>query len=125
MGNQSVSITAGVSASNTDVVASDFQSNTSSTAFANRDITDITASQYHDWTLSAGGIATISLTSVTKFAMRMSGDVDGVEPVVAAGNLPYWWCASSETSGTSQDPKLVVTYATPDGYKNLLMTGVG
>lgn len=64
------------------------------------------ASGYNDMTLNATGISKISLTGITKFGIINSLDLSNTTP--SGRNAVN--CYFARQSGTSQDPKLVVTY---------------
>src|SRR5207302_1872359 len=80
----------------TTALANDFSSGTWST------------SAYNDWSLYAtSGISNISLTGVSKFGYRMVNlDINNVAP----GGSNDYNAKSADTTGTSNDPKLVLTY---------------
>ncbi len=62
-------------------------------------------------TLNAAGLAVISKTGTTKFALRVKGDVDAAAPT---GNYNYMYPFSNE-KGAGYLPKLVVTYTPAAG----------
>jgi len=88
-----------------------------------------TNSAYNDFSLNATGRGNISKTDISKFGARNANyDVAAVAPTWSSGSLfCYFQVASSDTAGTTQDPKLVVTYTTGGGAKvrNLLFLNVG
>lgn len=124
-GNQSSVITVGVTASNTALADSDFQSNTSGTTFASIDVTSLSVGTYTDYSLDAAGIANVSLTGISKFAAKLSGDAANSEPSLAANTVVTIRCHSADAAGTTSDPKLVVTYGVLGGPANVLLLGVG
>ena len=70
---------------------------------------------YTDWTLNGTGLAYIDKTDVTKYAMRMSGDIDNTAPTpwsfATAGGLTAY---SNEEDGVGDNrPTLSVTYTNP------------
>lgn len=74
-----------------------------------------------DFALNATGISAISKTSITKLAIRESNfDAPDSAPGVAGfTGTDEAYCSSSDAAGTSNDPKLVVTYSTVSGPANL------
>jgi len=106
---------------------------TSNTALANGDFTklgtvdfgrsvqqdSITDSAYNDITVNAAGLLKISSTSVTKFGTRYGWDFDNLDPWSNGATWAAGYCDNaitgnrSEHAGTSQDPKLVVTWTAP------------
>ncbi|MFH2030841.1 MAG: hypothetical protein ABIJ40_09550 [Bacteroidota bacterium] len=69
---------------------------------------------YNDFTFNATGISNISKTSISKFSQRNANyDVAAVAPtwLSSAGSHLAGWAA--DRAGTSQDPKLVITYSLP------------
>lgn len=68
---------------------------------------------YNDFTLNATGRGNISKTGVSKFSGRnVNYDVSNVEPTYEASKVAWVSAKSADVTGTSQDPKLVVTYTT-------------
>ena len=75
---------------------------------------DITSSQYNDWTLNSTGLSNISITSVSKFGMRIDGDVTNTAPMTwTSNNYQALQGSAADTAGTTQDPKLVVEHTSP------------
>lgn len=109
-GTTAVDIVSGSPASNTAIVADDYDQ-CGSTSFGS---IASTSNGYNDFTLSAAGIATISKTGVSKFCARHNGDLNNTTPAARH----YSYMRSADLSGTSTDPKLVVTYTV--GRKILL-----
>lgn len=111
-------------ATNTDIVAADYNkcgsAVTNPTEGATRiDMGSITHndSTYNTWTLDATGRGWISLTGVTKLGLREGHDC--INSAVVGDNICGFY--SAEYTGTSADPKLVVTY-TPPTPKSLSVT---
>jgi len=110
LGSPDLHLAASNPASNTGLVVADFP-NVSRTSFGSITYANFTASQYNNITLNASGISNISKTGISKFSLQLSWDLNN--------SFGGTWIASSwatmninsaETAGTSQDPKLVVTY---------------
>lgn len=84
-------------------------------------VSSFTNNTYFVFTLNASGISWISKTGISKFGIRMANDIDNTEPT----SRYYRQLAFSETSGTSNDPYLTVTYAPAAGRgSRLAMLGV-
>lgn len=113
-GNTTVSynVTATNPASNDNLVASDHQT-VSNTKFATDILTsDMTSGQYTDWTFNNDGKSNISKTGISKFALRVSEEIDGSSPTWVSGigygiNSAYY----ADQTGTANDPKLVVVHS--------------
>jgi len=111
----SIEIVSANPASNTDLVASDY-SCVGNTSFSSLtfDSFGYTNNVYNDFVLNSSGINNIT-TSVSKFAGRWSGDLNGTAPT---GNNQMR-CYNADTSNNK--PKLTVTYTLP---ANLIPTNV-
>ena len=101
-------------ASDTTLVAADY-SQVGSTSQTGSPITyaNWTASAYNDFTFDATGRSNISKTGISKFAARNANyDVTGTPPAWAEGTsrLNGYF---SDAIGTTNDPKLVITYTLP------------
>lgn len=92
-----------------------------STKFATDiDLTDLNTGQYNDFALNASGLAAISKTGITKFAARISGDIENTAPTWATGETARVAGRYADFTGTDNDPKLVVNYTIPSGFLALL-----
>jgi hypothetical protein len=101
------------SPASTSALATTDIDNVGNTSFAAVAYDSVSTSGYSDWTLDASGRANISKTGISKFGIRDSWDLAGTFGGVWTSNSVcqiYW--DSAATSGTSTDPKLVVTYTT-------------
>lgn len=100
-------------ASNTGLVAGDFDS-LGSTAFATTiTYANLADSGYTDFTLNASGIAAIPVDGVAKFGVRNANyDVAASSPVWASAKTAGYQVYMSE-QGAGYKPKLVVTYTIP------------
>lgn len=117
----SASLVTSAPASNTQVVSGDYDS-----LGATKQASDVTlasigllavAGGYADWTLNGTGLGNISKTAVTKFGLRLTSDCDNVEPTWAAGDQRSQFSqAMAEATGTTTDPKLVVTHSGSTAY---------
>lgn len=94
--------------SNTALVGSDYSS-VGGTNFASPspDITALTLNTYTNINLNSSGL--ISTTGITKLALKEGHNAGAL---IANGTVNSITVSSAEVSGTSQDPKLVVTYTT-------------
>jgi hypothetical protein len=110
-GTPSLALVGSTPAANNTLAASDY-GNVGTTEYASR-ITygSITASAYNNFTENATGRANVSLTSITKRGLREGKyDISAGTPPWSSGNRYSVNIQFADTSGTSQDPKLVVTY---------------
>lgn len=73
-------------------------------------------SSYNNFNLNASGVAYIaSSTGITKIGTRYACDFDNTPPSTATPYYTFTACYSADQTGTSQDPKLVVTYRLAGG----------
>jgi hypothetical protein len=97
-------------ASNNNLVSADY-GQTGSTPFASVTYSSWTSSVYNDFTLDSNGIANVSKTGISKFATRLNWDTDNsVGGTWVSGAEVYFDTKGADASGTTQDPKLVITY---------------
>lgn len=96
-------------ASNTALVDQDYDQ-VGSTSFASMAGWTASDSTYRDFTLNANGRANVSKTGVSKFGARGSRDLLDQAPTVGANQS---LCRYADFAGTTDDPKLVVTYTLP------------
>ncbi|MBI3654091.1 MAG: hypothetical protein HY231_23925 [Acidobacteria bacterium] len=81
----------------------------------------LSANTYADFTLNSTGRGNISKTGVSHFGLRASQDVSNTQPTLGTdpgfsnqgGEVCYFY--GSETTGTTSDPKLVITYTPAAG----------
>lgn len=108
-------------ASNTAIGTADHDQ-VGSISFGSKALSTFSNSTFADFTLNASGIAAITATGVSKFALRGSRDIDDVDPTgVNRFDVTY-------ADSASNDPKLVVTHAasaTSSPLSNLLTMDVG
>ncbi len=102
-------------ASNTSLVGADFSQVGSISQTGNPiSFNNFTNSVYNNFTFNTTGKGNISKTGISKFGARNANyDVANVEPTWSLNQLSYININFAETAGTSQDPKLVVTYTSP------------
>jgi len=117
LGSPDTHIVSSTPASNTTLAASDY-GQIGSVSFGSLTWASIVDNVYNDFTLNASGINNISLIGISKFAVRNSWDINNsfTGTWVADGNTNRVFQAA-ESAGTSQDPKLVVTYTVPANPK--------
>ena len=103
-------------ASNTVLSATDYAT-LGTTRFVDTDKTYQTWSSsttvYMNFTLNSSGVANISLDGISKFGGRCAFDIDNSPPAEATGRRFYVQNYFAENTGTTKDPKLVVTYTLP------------
>ena len=111
-----ITLSGGALASNTAIVAGDWNGMTalnSPTEFASRfDIGSWDNTGANDITFNASGRSAINLTGVTTICGRASQELDGSEPA-AANSYSGVHSYNADQTGTTSDPKLVVTHAAP------------
>ncbi len=107
-GQDTINIVSSNPASNTALATTDF-GNVGSTLYASAaDISSVSTSAYTNFTLNGTGQAAISTTGATKFGVREGHDLAYSRPANSSQNTVNF--SSADTSGTSQDPKLEITY---------------
>lgn len=112
LGSDALHIAGAALASPTSLAASDY-SNVSRTSFGSITSGAWTgfSAAYNDISLNASGLAAIALTGVTQFSAQLGWDLNNSFTGAWGSGLRThfsWLCA--DASGTSTDPKLVVTY---------------
>ena len=106
-------------ASNTALVAADFDNlGTTSFGTAEADGVTVDSSTYNDITLNSSGRAAVAVAGVTKLAMRWEADRANAEPSSGTNGASIQML-SADNSGTSTDPKLVVTHAVGSDIANV------
>lgn len=110
----SVCITEGKLSATNNVVTGDYAGTLNYTTRWATDvaITSITAddTNYTNFSFNETGISAISKTGVTTVSMRVSWDVDNTEPTWQSAKIDQLTIRSADNSGTTRDPKLIVTY---------------
>lgn len=108
-GAAAINLVASTQASNNSLSTADFDAY-GSTTFAQRNYDATSTGQYRSWTLNSSGLAAISKTGVSKFALRDNDyDVGGTDPGANEYEINFYM---ADRTGTSEDPKLDVTYST-------------
>lgn|SRR3990167_7567923 len=116
--NYSLGIVASSPASNTAIVAGDYDNFTvhSDTVFGSIDLTAFIDNASHTITINASGLAVIDKAGVTKYGIRLSGDYNETAGHGGApGGQNETQVRMSETAGTDSDPQLTITYTVPGG----------
>jgi hypothetical protein len=108
-GTQAMHVAANTVTSTTALATSDY-GNVASTTFGNVTIAAYSTSAYNDIALNASGISNISLTGVSKLATRLACDINNSAPTWISGSDAFVKAYQAEQAGTTNDPKLVVTY---------------
>lgn len=105
-------------ASNTAIDYEDYDQ-VGNTSFGETD-GSYTINTYEPLTLNASGRAAVSTSGVTKFSVRTYNDLYNVTPTNSTElNVDF---KSAEQSGTSQDPKLIITYYVSPTAPTALLT---
>lgn len=114
LGSPGLDVVATTPASDTTLTASDY-GQFGTTVFATKAYAawDGGGTIYNDFTLDSNGIAAVSLTGVSKFGTRLTWDTsNSFGGAWSSSADSHYETATADQSGTSEDPKLVVTYAT-------------
>lgn len=121
--SDSMRLTVSNPASNTGVSAADYnQANFGTTAQAS-DITkaSMTVNAYIDYSLNGTGLGNVSKTGVSKFGFRLVSDINSYS---GSPSNNYTQFRSADQAGTSNDPKLVVTYSISSGLLGIERTPI-
>jgi len=112
-------------ASNIGIAAADYGQSGTTKQATNISISSITTSAYNEWTLNSFGKASIAKDGVTKFGLRSEMD-RGNTPNWVSNGLSRIYGRYADYSGTTSDPKLVVTHSStpiaPTVLQNLTYT---
>jgi hypothetical protein len=111
-GDESLHVVASAPASNTDLAVSDFH-HVTFTTMGSKTLATYSTVAYNDVVLNATGIAAVSITDITKYAVIMGRDLSNTDPSTL-NNRNYIQSVMADTG--SNKPKLVVTYSVPSGY---------
>lgn len=113
---QATHIASATLASTGAIANTDYQ-NVGRTSYANIAYASMSTAGYNDFTLSAGGNATINLTGVTQFSIQSAADINNSAPTWNTG-ADLHQVVFTETDAGGNIPKLVVTY-TPGSSPSL------
>ena len=105
----SLDIVASTPASNTALTTADYDQ-VGTTVYATKALSAWSNSGYNDFTLDSNGVAAISKTSVSKFGARIALDTTNTTPPDSGSGINRVSSHGREASGTTDAPKLVVTY---------------
>lgn len=110
-GTKSTGLVQTTPASDTNLVGGDYAQTGSIEGAARLVIGSMATSAYNAWTLSRTGQAFIDKAGITKLGAKGSWDLDNLSPTPDSnfGSSPS--VNTAEETGTSKDPKLVVTHA--------------
>jgi len=111
----SVSMCTSAPASNTAIVAGDYDSHGTTKQSNDLTISGITADNttYNAWTLDSTGLGNIDLAGVSKFGFRMLSDLSDAEPTYGNDDINEIQPRTADQAGTSKDPKLVIVHTSP------------
>ena len=113
---QSVRLVASTLASDSSLANSDYEgTNGNTTAYASDiALSGISTSAYLDFAMNSTGKAAVNKTGNTRLGLRLASDADNAAPGTSAGTVAAEIAGRySDNTGTSEDPKLVVTHTTP------------
>lgn len=108
-GQDSLDICESTPASNNDLVVGDYNQ-LGTTSFGTLTYASMSTTAYNDITLNSSGEANISKTGISKFGGRVQADLTDTEPTWSSSDQILLAFLSADQTGTSQDPKLVITY---------------
>jgi hypothetical protein len=114
LGSPDLIIVASSPASTSTLANGDFQT-IGSVSFGSVTYANFSLVAYNDITLNASGRANITKAGISKFGARNSFDFNGSGATWASGADSYVQPWEADRAGTSEDPKLVVTYTVAGG----------
>lgn len=113
LGSPGLDIVAFTPAATNDIAAADY-AQFGTTVYATKAYADFSTSAYNDFTLDANGRANISKTGISKFGATLTWDTaNSFTGAWASGAISTFQAYFADQTGTSNDPKLVVTYTLP------------
>lgn len=113
LGSPTLDIVSSTPVSSTALVNADY-AQLGTTVFSDIAYASFSTSAYNDMALNASGLAAISKTSISKFGTRIGWDTDNSFGGVWASTADtYFQAYFADQAGTTNDPKLVVTYTLP------------
>lgn len=122
-----VDIVGSTPASNNNLVSADY-GQLGSTVFASIARASLNAVNWWGWggynnfTLDSNGIANVSLTGISRFGSRLNWDTDNSFWGSWSSNASsYYNSYLADQTGTTNDPKLVITYTLPIANNNFLI----
>ena len=113
-GTVSMHIVSSSQANANTLVVGDFDE-IGSTSFGEYTSWDETDGTYNEKSLNASGISNISKTGISKFGIRQGKDYSNTQPS-ETNKIKF---RSADNTGTTKDPKLVVTYTAAVGPANV------
>ena len=127
-GDDWINIYLSTQASESDLTVEDFDTcgdaiDNPTKGAADIDIGNINTTAYNTWTFNATGRGWISKTGFTKLCIREGHDA--IDSQTANGTQNRITISTSEEGGTSQDPKITVTYTVPTGDNIKINSGGG
>jgi len=110
-----IALVSSAPASNTNLVIGDYNKLGASDYATRITYANWSDGGYNGLVMNAAGLAAISLTGITKLGARLSYDIDNIAPTWSANKVSNLVMYGAERTGTTQDPKLVVTYTISSG----------
>ncbi len=118
-GSEYLSLVSSSPGSNTNITTSDYGSFGTTKLSNDFDLgsafSNWSGSSYNEFNLNSSGLGNISKTGVSKFGIRFIDDVEATTPDASnkADSNGFVYMHFAEQTGTSNDPKLTVTYTLP------------
>lgn len=114
MGVTSVHVAGATMSSNNNLATADF-ANVARTSFGSLTISGMSTTAYNDITLNSSGITNISKTGITNFSTQLDVDINNTTPTWVSFDSTYVAFRFADQTGTTNDPKLTITYTTSAG----------
>ena len=67
-------------------------------------------SAYNDFVLNSSGLSNINKAGISAFGLRSGKDIDNSAPSWISSASSYFWGRYADIGGTTEDPKIVITY---------------
>ncbi|MBM3216244.1 hypothetical protein FJZ36_15180 [Candidatus Poribacteria bacterium] len=125
LGTDSANVVAATPAANNSLVSADY-GQLGAVAFATVAYSSLSTTGYQDFTLDSNGRANVSKTGISRFGLRGGWDLNNSFTGTWASNQTTRWQGYyADQTGTSTDPKLVVTYTLPAKGLPLFLAQMG
>lgn len=109
-GQDYISIVTSTGASATAVTVNDFGSLGTVKQSADVSLNGLATGAYVDWTFNATGISNISKTGLSRFGYIEGHDLENIPITGGTNKQNALYVSAADLAGTTQDPKLTVTY---------------
>lgn len=107
-GSEGIGVIGTSPASNTALTTADFdQVGTTHCCDSNVQLSGVSTSGYNNWAFNSEGLTRVQVSGISKYGLRLENDINGSSPAPGTKGATFY---SADQTGTSNDPKLEVTY---------------